>query len=318
VKSDPSSEQDYSISVVIVCDYSAGHDLAWNQLRRVLAALATQTFSDPFQVILSESLDQKGGFPEDLLEILPSLEVCFFPVSTSYELKNHGVQQARAEWVALLDGDCIPDRDVLRRFSEVVREEPEVVAVSGITTYPGGGLITQVLALLDRSYLDPGRPGYNRFVCGNSPAWRRDVYLKHPLPVNAGAFAARMQSEPLFQMGSLFWFDPEIRFEHPFHGWAMERDLRRCKGHGSILSRKLEPKIPFSWVARLGALGVPILVAGSTLVSLRDCLRCRRHFGVRFTELPVALVLAIVVNLLEVPGMLDAIRGRTLDGTSYR
>jgi hypothetical protein len=105
---------------------------------------------------------------------------------------------------------------------------------------------------------------------------------------------------------------------HEFEGWAMERDIRRNKGFAVVSTRLIDRKQPFAWITRLGLGAVPAILVGNTVLSLRDCLRCWRHYGLRAFELPVALALAPVVSLLEVPGVVAALRGRPLGTTAYR
>jgi hypothetical protein len=239
-------------------------------------------------------------------------------VRSSYELKNVGSREASAELLAMIDADCVPDPDWLRRIVTALRAHPEAAAVSGRTVYANRDLTTRLLGLLTRSYLDPGRAGRTRFVSNNNAGWRRDVRLRCPLPGQQGPFAARIQSEAVLREGGVLLFDPGIRVVHEFEGWAMEADIRRNIGYGTVLSRLHDERLPFAGLARWGPIAIPLIVAGKTLNAWADCLRCGRAYGVRWFELPAALGLAVVVQGMEIRGMWDAYRGRWVAATAYR
>ena len=65
-------------------------------------------------------------------------------------------------------------------------------------------------------------------------------------------------------------------------------------------------------------MAIPFIVAGKTLDSVRDCLRCYRQYNVKTYELPLALALTVVTHALEIPGMLAAYRGQSIAVTAYR
>jgi len=308
------------VSVVIVSDYAGGGTKAWNDLRTTLTAFARQDFDEPTELLLSEGAEFAQQIPSDLKTILPHLKVVLSPTTSSYELKNEGVRAASADIVALIDADCTPDPRWLRHLVNALRGQSNVAAVSGRTTYIGRSLSERVLSLLSRSYLDPGRTEvtHTQFISNNNAGFRRAVFLTHPLPTDAGPFAARMQSEAILRSGGQLLFEPRMRAVHDFAGWAMEGDIRRNGGYGTIITRLRDRSLPYAWLTRLGYASIPLFVAGKILNSWSDCIRCGRHYGVRWYELPAAFCLAVVVHLMEIPGMVSAFHGREITATAYR
>lgn len=236
----------------------------------------------------------------------------------SYAAKNAGVRAARAPWAVLVDADCVPRPDWLRRLVETIEAHPEVAAVSGRTAYSGGGLVLRSLALLSRAYLDPGRAGLTRFASNNNACFRRSAYIEHPLPEQLGPFAARIQTERLHGAGWRLWFEPAAVVTHAFEGWAMERDIRRQSGYATIRIRQEDPDMPWAGLLRFGLLSLPVFAAGKLLDRAGDCFRCSRAYGIRWWEQPVLLLLAAAVQILEVPGMVRALRGGAAPETRYR
>ena len=307
-----------AITVIVVSDYNSATERTWNDERTCLAAVAAQNLREPFEVVISEDEKYREIFPEELLAIVPGTRVIFSANSSSYGLKNAGARVAAAPIVALLDADCKPDPDWLRIIVDTMRTRPQVAAVSGRTFYEGRGLDTRVLALLTRSYLDPGIRGETSFVANNAAGFRRDVFLAHPLPEELGAFSSRIQSEAMRRHGCVLWFDPGMHVVHEFEGWSMEADIRRNIGYGTIATRLAEPQMPHASLIRMGMVATPLVAAGKLLNSWSDCIRCASAYGVRWFELPVAMGAAVIVNLMEIPGMLAAYRRGSIQETAYR
>lgn len=307
-----------AISVLIVSDYAAGGPEGWKDIRRALTSLSRQDFHEPIEFLLGESERFQDQVPADLTSILPSLRVLFVPEIASYAIKNHGARAASAELLALLDADCIPDATWVRSLIGNLRANPNAAVVSGRTVYPGASLAVRVCALLGRSYTDPGHRGETRFTAINNCAFRRAAYLAHPLPTGLGTFSSRIQSEALRRDGWTLLFDPEIQVVHDFEGWSMEADFRRNCGHGTIRTRLEDPRLPYAWLARLGRIGIAPILIGKVLDSWRDCFRCGPQYGVRWYELPAAMLTSVGLHLLEVPGMLQAYRGGGLGGSLFR
>ena len=306
------------ISVIIVSDHGAGTAKGREDIRAAAAALARQDFDEPAEFLLIESERFRSELSAELPLILPELKVHFVPDYTSYALKNEAVRIASGEFVAILDADSIPGPSWLRRLIAALRAHPQAAAVSGKTVYPEQAFSSRVCALLARAYLDPGYSGGTRFIAINNCAFRREAYLSQPLPTDIGTFASRIQSEALLRDGWDLWFDPEIQVTHDFEGWEMEADLRRNAGHGTVATRLKDTTLPWARLARLGPVSIPLMLAGKIFGSWQDCVRCWRPYGIRWFQLPAAMLISVAVHLLEVPGMLQAYDGRVLESSFFR
>ena len=306
------------LSVIVVSDYAAGGEKSWEDLRRALRAWVHQEGVPAEEFMLVESSRFKGQIPSDVLAMVPNMTILYIDAESSYELKNRAVEAATGDWLAIVDADCIPQRSWLRVLRAAIAEHPDLAAVSAKTMYPGRSRMERVLGLLSRSYLDPGRRGPTRFISGNAACFRREVYRRHPLPVGFGAFSSRIQSEAFLRDHATLLFDPDLVVVHDFEGWPMERDIRRNHGYSTVITRLCDDRLPYAGLVRAGVMAIPLIVAGKILDSVRDCLRCFRHYNVKWYELPLALALTVVTHLLEIPGMLAAYRNQTLKATAYR
>ena len=93
--------------------------------------MAEQDFDGRYEILLCESTETAP--PADLLAIVPDLRLVLAPTQSSYALKNAGVRAATADLVAILDADCVPERDWLRHLVAAFADRPRIAAVSGRT-----------------------------------------------------------------------------------------------------------------------------------------------------------------------------------------
>lgn len=307
-----------AVSVLIVSDYHSSDDSQWNQLRRVMRAVAAQDFAEPAEVLLVENAATAARMPADIVALLPGLDVVPCDSESSYAMKNAGARRARAPLLAVLDADCEPARDWLRRTVAVLRDHPEAAAVSGVVTYPGRSRLERLLGLLDRAYLNRPRTEDTDSLNNNSTGFRRAVLLDHPLPDGTGPFFNKLYAQQLIRRGHRVLFEPRMRAAHDFEGWPMEADVRRNIGFATFAMRRADPEMPGSRLTRLGHLAIPVVVLGKIGLSLWTAARFARDYGVAWYEVPLAWALAPIVHGLEVPGMLAALRGGAVTDTAYR
>jgi hypothetical protein len=305
-------------SIVVVSDYKVGSSLAWDDLKATLRGLAAQDFSEPVEYIFLENVKHKDHIPPDLSQILPQLRIVFSREELQYALKSEAASVAQSEIVILLDGDCVPAPDWLRYMVETMRSPAQPAVVSGRTLYEGRNLIERCSALLERAYVDRPRSAQTENISNNNAAFRRSVLLAHPLPLNAGPFASGMHAEAIMRAGGRLFFEPQARVTHAYHGWHMQRDIRRHKGYARIITRRLDSNLPFAILGRLGYLSIPLVFGGSLLQSWWKSVLFYRDYGIRWYELPVLIFFAIVVHGLEIPGIIRGIYGRPITKSHYR
>jgi hypothetical protein len=307
------------LSVVVVSDYAAGEEKSWEDLRRAFREWAAQEGPGADEFLLVESAQLEGKIPEDVLAMVHGLRVLYLDGETSYELKNRAVEAATGDWVAIVDADCIPRRSWLRALRASIGRNPGAAVISSKTTYPGRSTMERILGLITRSFIDPGRRGRTRFISGNAACYRREIYLRHPLPLKLGAFAGRIQSEAILRAGGELLFEPDMLVVHDFEGWPMERDIRRNHGFCTVATRLKDERLPYAGLIRLGIGAVPLVVAAKMLDSVRVSFRCYRQYDVKMFELPLVLAMIAVTHVMEVPGMIAAYQGQATAGaTAYR
>jgi glycosyltransferase involved in cell wall biosynthesis len=295
-------------SIVIVIDYKAGGSEAWNNLRLTLKGLQQQQYREPVEFLLVEA-DDGHHVPDDLQQILPDLRVVRSAGRTSYDFKNAGAAAAASDFVVLLDADCVPHPGWWRALIEHRRQRPEAAAISGRTLYRAEGLLPRIFALIDRSYVDCGGPGRTGAVSNNNGAFRRDVLLRFPLRNDLGPFGSKGHADQILAAGFELRFEPGMVVEHGYGGWSMAQADRRHIGFAMTRYRQLNGDSTHAWMFRIGVVGLPLVVAMSIAGTWKRCLRHASHYGIRWFEVPAALAAAVPTHVLEVPGILLALRG---------
>ena len=307
-----------SVSVIVVSDYAGGEEKSWTDLRKNLGNLAKQDFDEPVEVIYVENSAFEDQVPSDILQIVPALKTVFVDAETSYQLKNAGVGAATGEFVVMLDADCTPEPEWLSAFVRSLRAYPEAGAISGRTTYPGRNLLERILALTGRTYLNRPDTDETWTISNNNAAFRRSVLLEVPLTDRAGPFGGKMHARTIMNAGYKVMFEPRASAVHDFEDWSMERDVRRNVGYASIKMRQLEPTMEHAWMARFGYLSIPLFFVARLLLTWWLCFRNFRNYEVALYELPVALAVAVAIHVMELPGMLQAVRDTPITETAYR
>jgi hypothetical protein len=306
------------VTVVTLTDFEVGTDRAWNDLRATLGGLARQDFSGPAEMIFLEDERLQDQIPSDLTEILPQLQIVLSPQTLQYGLKNEAARVGTADIVILLDGDCVPEPGWLRALVEAMQTHPEAAVVSGRTTYAGKTFLERGCGVLGRAYVDQKGSPYTHHISNNNAAFRRAVLQKHPLSTHAGPFSSKLHAEAIRRDGHELLFEPRASVTHAFDGWSTEKDIRRNMGYGIIIVRHLDPQLPFAWMARLGFLSVPLVFAARILESWWRAAQFYRPYGIRWYELPLVFGLAVGVHVMEIPGMISAVRRRPITATAYR
>ena len=306
-----------AVSVIVTSDYAVDAPDGISVFSDCLEALARQDIKEPVEFILVENVELPSDLTARLARILPSLRIVAAPASSAAELKNAGARAAGADLVAFIDADCVADSCWLSHFLADMRQHPEVAAVTGRTHYGAGGFLSRVMALLSRSYLDQGRAGYTRHVAINNAGFRRAVLLSHPCSTE-GAHMSLLQAEALFRAGHRVLFDPRLSVRHAYDGWSHEREIRRSLGYGVIKARLIDGRLPYAWAARMGYVSIPLFAALRALHGCWICLNRRRMYGVAWYELPAAFILAAVASVMEIPGMVRAVRGQPVGKTAFR
>lgn len=311
-------EQRPEVTVVTLTDFEPGTEKAWDDLSATLHGLARQDFTGSAEYFFLEDDRLKHEIPGNLGEILPHLQIALTSERLQYDMKSEAARLGTADIVVLLDGDCVPVAGWLRALVETMRSHPGAGVVSGRTTYEGKTFLERACGVLGRAYVDRRGTSRTEHISNNNAAFRRDVLLKHPLPSEAGPFSSKLHADAIQRDGWDLLVAPRAATTHAFEGWSMEKDIRRNMGYGFIKVRQINPDLPFGRIAHLGYGSIPFYFLARIVESWWRSLQFYRNYGLQWYELPGVLGLAVGVHVMEIPGMISALQGRTITETAYR
>lgn len=297
-----------SVTVLIVSDERRPPG-AWADERRAVEAVAAQDYPGAVDVILIEDPSRRAELPPGWPPPGAPIELLFEPASSSAALKNIGIARARGELVAIFEADCAPRPECLSKLVRALQEDPRACAVSARTLYRGaeGSMLRRCLNFLGRGFHERDTPGEVPWLSNNAQLMRTEVARRHPMPEHGSPFvAAQRRHAQLHAAGERFLFEPQALCVHEFEGPRFELAYRREKGY-----------------QRMSFHGAPSLAAIVPLAarSGRQMLSQLHHRGrrrLRTQDLPLALALSMLLPLLEIGGMLDALRGRPRTGRRFR
>ena len=297
-------------SIVTVSDHKAGSAEGWAALRETCRHLAAQDFREPVEFILVETEGARETIPADILGLIDGLRVVTAAGTSSFDLKNAGAEAARSDFVVILDADCRPGPGWWRAVHEHRLAHPEAAVISGRTFYEGAGVLPRIFAVIDRTYVDAGEAGRTGAISNNNAGFARRTLLEHPFDNEVGPFGSEPHSARIKASGAILRFEPAMLAHHAFSGWAMVREERRHIGFSLTRYRQLYPTAPNGWMVRYPPLWTAYLLVASTASDVRRSLRFGRAYGLRWFEIPAVWLCSGVTHLMEIPGVLTALRGR--------
>ena len=100
-----------------------------DRLRICLEALESQTFADPFEIIVVDN--DSSDEPDAVVASSPRAQLLREPRRSSYAARNRGAAAARGEVLAFIDSDCIPGPDWLLSGVRCLEASPEPAFVGG-------------------------------------------------------------------------------------------------------------------------------------------------------------------------------------------
>lgn len=298
----------FAVSVVVVSDYEPAPAKRWSDERRILQALAEQDIDEPFQVVLAEHASAQDSLPDDLAAICPNVTVVFSQEQQSARLKDFAAMRTLSELVAVVEADCLPNPGWLRHLVGVLRRMPHIAVASGRTSYGNETSYKRCLSLVDRSFDDLGSAGETTHVSNNGAVYRRWVLEKYPYPRAVTPFqSARMRLRTMRDAGLRFWFEPQAVMIHAIGGLQFMRDVRRHTGYADMCSH-----------SRRHAREIPRLLWRRLVDQWQAAARLGPRY-LRWYDWPLLFALLGIARVLEIPGMLDALRCRdAIPGSAYR
>jgi hypothetical protein len=275
-----------------------------------MQALQRQTLPrEMFEQILVLDTYVAACDAEEVHRRWPEVKLVSSLKSGYFVAKDAGAAAANGKFVAFVDSDCVPDQDWLEKI--VAPFTPEVSAVGGRTRYAGDSPLARVLSVPDFGYILAERDGSGSGFNFSNVAFRRDVFLSHPLDSrlhrDGGCYLLYHQ---LIAEGARVLNEPRAIVHHGFDP-GLRALIRKHyqRGYAGVLAYRVDDRQVFAGTGlyrRLGAISLFPITVRRTLRDWLRMLRHRRQIGISRSKLPFFCCLAATTRTIELAGGLAA------------
>jgi hypothetical protein len=230
-------------------------------------------------------------------------EASIVPVDdpTYYTMKNAGARAAGSEYVAFLDGDCMPGPGWAAAAVAALDAGADVVA--GKTRYAGPGVLSKLMGYFDLGTVSARTDGTATAFHLNNVAFRRDVFLSNPLDTRFRRSGACVLAN--FQLRAAnrrIVYEPAMYVTHG-NDWKKGFGLSKRLGSGhntvNILRYDDTGVVPYAWLTRLGPLAAPLVAVRRIWDDLFLLARQHDDLGIPVAAIPLVWLIAIPFRLLE-------------------
>jgi hypothetical protein len=224
------------------------------------------------------------------------------------DAKVRAAETAGTPIVAFLDGDCIPAPGWLTELTRPIAEG-RAVATTGFTRYEGG-FLAGVASVLDFGFLLPARDRDVGCYASNNAAFATETLLRVPPEgeLRCNCFA---HAQALARRGTPARLVPGARVRHEFVPVVPER-LRR--GWDLVAAARQDAQLREARWLRLGLLATPLFLAYNLRLDVQRLFDGGADMGLSGVRRVAALPLLAALRLIDVRGIVAALRGRPVPG----
>ena len=283
-----------------------------DDLQPTLDAIAAQTY--PRQMIETFVVvdpDLAGPQSDEVMRRYPSVTIVCTPQRNYFAAKNAGARAAHGSIVALIDGDCVPDRDWLTTLTAPFTDA-EVSVVAGATRYTGASLNAWTFSVPDFSVVVGDKSGAASAFNLNNCAIQRKVLLANPLDVrirrDGGCFLLYHQ---LRAAGARIVYAPEALVHHGLD-FAKKGFLKKHfnRGYDGVNVYRADDRAVIRGTRLFRRFGALALIAFIPRRIMIDWLRLIRHYdqmGISPVTIPYFAAVSGASRLIGLAGALTAV-----------
>jgi hypothetical protein len=290
-------------------EYPGGTRIEDSQLPLVLARLEQQTYSRDRYEIVVELDSARQDWAVYLHREFPDVRVAFAPQATYFGMKNHGFENARAPFIALVDGDCIPNRDWIEKIAAALNGGLDVIV--GKTRYRPGPLLAETFSVFDFGHVHARRSGGTFSFNANNVAFRKEVVRQHQFdskaPRNGACYFLWRKLDALHYR---MHYDPSIYAGHgdDFKGLGFVRKhFERGFDAISLCRLDTENRLDGTRYLRLGILAPLGMYGARVLFDLRRFIGNRLDLQIPLYAIPYYCVASVLIRGIEAAGGIASI-----------
>lgn len=291
-----------SISVIVVTYNDR------EKLLRCLASLEAQHWPrDRLQLIVVDD-GSTDGTADAVRRDHPGVELVVKENSGADNSRNHGLDRATGEIIALIDADCTAPPDWLAGLAAGL-DEFDAPVIGGRILHPDG-FWARMIGISDFGEFQGTSPKTVSNIPTCNLGARRTLFDRFRFDGKARIGGDVLFACRLRQAGIRLRYDPRIVVHH--HPRADRRaffDRARRYGAGFVQVRQREAGLKHAWLVRAGLPGVVVATLARTLLDWGRLLRQGHAAGVRWYEYPAAAVALPLKRLASLGAAVRASHG---------
>ncbi|MEA2407017.1 MAG: hypothetical protein QOE69_1136 [Thermoleophilaceae bacterium] len=256
-----------------------------------------------------------GGNPRvaELVEHrFPSIQRISSDVRDYDMAKAAAAAAADASIVVFLDGDCRPlSDDWLDELTAPIRARA-AVGTAGFTVYEGGWLAS-VLSVMDFGFLLPRSEHPLGCYASNNSAFAADALAENPVPDGDMRCRCFAHAQSFVRRGTPMLLAPAAAVTHEAVPLVKER-LRR--GWDLVTAARVNPALREARWLRAGVLAAPLFYAHALRWDVRRVFAGGRDMGLGPLGRIAAIPVMTGLRMVDLVGIVAALRGRPAPGTA--
>lgn len=219
------------------------------------------------------------------------------------EMKMRAARDANTEFVAFLDGDCVPESPEWLSI-HLERLRAGAVAASGGHTVYDGGFVAKVLTILDFGFLLPTARRPLGCYASNNVLFRREVLLNTPLPSGPMRCRCYPHAQALSRIGTPVQMTPEARVRHELPPFFRERFRQ---GYDAVAACTVDPMLSEARMTRWGIFSALPFYLRNLCYDWKRLWSGRRAIELTVGQTIVAGAMFPLLRLVDLAGMVRAL-----------
>jgi glycosyltransferase involved in cell wall biosynthesis len=233
----------------------------------------------------------------------PDVRFLMSPEDGYFRLKNHGIEQAGGEIIALADADCLYPPTWVSEIVATIEGGADVSV--GFSNLEGGSLFRRICSYYDLHQMLLRTSRNTRRFNSSNVAFRADLikacYYDPRFDRTGGCVEL---AHRLLQRGVRMQLNPVQTAVHSYYG--VQRHTWKqaiCEGYDFLHTRSLNREMSLAGVTRLGIFAPPFISAALVLADAVNFVQNCRLLRIGPAEVPVFAVSSLLMRTIEIGGM---------------
>jgi glycosyltransferase involved in cell wall biosynthesis len=277
------------------------------KLLRCLASFGEQSWPREQTEIIVVDDSSTDGTAEAVKLDFPETIIISKENSGPDNSRNHGIDRATGDIIALIDADCTAPPHWLENLAAALKQNDTPV-IGGRIFHPGG-FWARMIGISDFGEFQGLKPKEVSNIPTCNMGARREVFDRFRFDETARIGGDVLFAQKLKENGIRLLYEPRIKIHH--HPEATRKaffERARRYGAGFVQVRRQASGLKHGWLVRSGIIGVVTATLARTLLDWARLLCHGRAVGVRWFEYPAATAALLLKRVASLGAAVRASR----------